>query len=221
MARKSTTRKMAYAEGNRNNYVHLFASHCNRLGVEKGRWKSMPEKHLPTCRQTNVRWLSTVLMRVPTSMQRRQLPPGVRRVAMVLSAGYRNTWFRVTSCAVMWCAVRSGVSRQTGGRGCFYGGHRLLGEFRLVRFAEGGDILPCLRSAGGDPFRFQSRIRPVLFLFRTATLPGTGKPTRSVTWRLRLKPPVRISGGNVLKSGSWHSWPVPSIPIRRTIPSCC
>lgn len=35
MARKSTTRKMAYAEGNRNNYVHLFASHCNRLGVEK------------------------------------------------------------------------------------------------------------------------------------------------------------------------------------------
>lgn len=34
-ARKNTTRKMAYAEGNRNNYVYLFASHCNRLGVEK------------------------------------------------------------------------------------------------------------------------------------------------------------------------------------------
>ncbi len=34
-ARKKTTRKMAYAEGNRNNYVHLFAGHCNRLGVRR------------------------------------------------------------------------------------------------------------------------------------------------------------------------------------------
>ena len=34
-ARKQTTRKYAYAEGNRNNYVHLFAANCNRLGVAK------------------------------------------------------------------------------------------------------------------------------------------------------------------------------------------
>ena len=34
-ARKQTTRKFAYAEGNRNNYVHLFAANCNRLGVAK------------------------------------------------------------------------------------------------------------------------------------------------------------------------------------------
>lgn len=34
-ARKKTSRKMSYTEGNRNNYVHLFASHCNRLGVSK------------------------------------------------------------------------------------------------------------------------------------------------------------------------------------------
>lgn len=32
-ARKKATRKMAYTEGNRNNYVHLFACHCNRLGI--------------------------------------------------------------------------------------------------------------------------------------------------------------------------------------------
>lgn len=34
-ARKRTTRKFAYAEGNRNNFVHLFAANCNRLGVAK------------------------------------------------------------------------------------------------------------------------------------------------------------------------------------------
>lgn len=34
-ARKQTTRKFVYAEGNRNNYVHLFAANCNRLGVAK------------------------------------------------------------------------------------------------------------------------------------------------------------------------------------------
>lgn len=34
-ARKKTTRKMVYAEGNRNNYVHLFACHCNRLGIRR------------------------------------------------------------------------------------------------------------------------------------------------------------------------------------------
>ena len=34
-ARKKTTRKMVYAEGNRNNYVHLFAGHCNRLGIRR------------------------------------------------------------------------------------------------------------------------------------------------------------------------------------------
>lgn len=34
-ARKQTTRKFAYAEGSRNNYVHLFAANCNRLGVAK------------------------------------------------------------------------------------------------------------------------------------------------------------------------------------------
>lgn len=34
-ARKKTTRKYTYTEGNRNNYVHLFASHCNRLGVTR------------------------------------------------------------------------------------------------------------------------------------------------------------------------------------------
>ena len=34
-ARKKTTRKYAYDKGNRNNYVHLFASHCNRLGINR------------------------------------------------------------------------------------------------------------------------------------------------------------------------------------------
>ncbi len=34
-ARKKTTRKYAYDKGNRNNYVHLFASHCNRLGINQ------------------------------------------------------------------------------------------------------------------------------------------------------------------------------------------
>lgn len=34
-ARKRTTRKFAYTEGNRNNFVHLFAANCNRLGVVK------------------------------------------------------------------------------------------------------------------------------------------------------------------------------------------
>ncbi|MCD8268524.1 MAG: DUF3874 domain-containing protein [Parabacteroides sp.] len=34
-ARKKTTRKYPYTEGNRNNYVHLFASHCNRMGVSR------------------------------------------------------------------------------------------------------------------------------------------------------------------------------------------
>ncbi|WP_293714620.1 VapE domain-containing protein [uncultured Parabacteroides sp.] len=34
-ARKKASRKFSYAEGNRNNYVHLMASHCNRLGVDK------------------------------------------------------------------------------------------------------------------------------------------------------------------------------------------
>lgn len=34
-ARRRTNRKLTYSEGNRNNYVHLFACHCNRLGVER------------------------------------------------------------------------------------------------------------------------------------------------------------------------------------------
>lgn len=34
-ARKNATRKFAYADGNRNNYVYLFACHCNRLGVAR------------------------------------------------------------------------------------------------------------------------------------------------------------------------------------------
>lgn len=34
-ARKKASRKYAYTEGNRNNHIHLFASHCNRLGVSK------------------------------------------------------------------------------------------------------------------------------------------------------------------------------------------
>ena len=34
-ARKKTSRKYQYVEGSRNNFVHLFASHCNRLGVPR------------------------------------------------------------------------------------------------------------------------------------------------------------------------------------------
>lgn len=35
VARKRANNKYTYTEGNRNNYIHLFASHCNRLGVPK------------------------------------------------------------------------------------------------------------------------------------------------------------------------------------------
>lgn len=35
LARKRTSRKFRYVEGNRNNYVFQFACHCNRLGVPK------------------------------------------------------------------------------------------------------------------------------------------------------------------------------------------
>lgn len=34
-ARRQTTRKWAYTEGNRNNYIHHFAANCNRQGVSK------------------------------------------------------------------------------------------------------------------------------------------------------------------------------------------
>ncbi|WP_455640761.1 VapE domain-containing protein [Parabacteroides sp.] len=34
-ARRKTTHKYTYTEGNRNNYVHLFACHCNRMGVPR------------------------------------------------------------------------------------------------------------------------------------------------------------------------------------------
>lgn len=34
-ARKKASRQMVYAPGNRNNYVHLFASYCNRMGIER------------------------------------------------------------------------------------------------------------------------------------------------------------------------------------------
>lgn len=34
-ARSRTNRKFRYADGNRNNYVYLFANHCNRLGISR------------------------------------------------------------------------------------------------------------------------------------------------------------------------------------------
>ena len=34
-ARRKASRKFPYAEGNRNNYVHLFAGYCNRFGVAR------------------------------------------------------------------------------------------------------------------------------------------------------------------------------------------
>ncbi len=44
-ARKCTTRKIKYEEGNRNNYVYLFANHCNRLGLHPDDVYAYAQKH--------------------------------------------------------------------------------------------------------------------------------------------------------------------------------
>ncbi len=54
-ARKQTTRKMKYQEGNRNNYLYLFANNCNRLGVPSHEKTDYCRRHFTDMGEEEVR----------------------------------------------------------------------------------------------------------------------------------------------------------------------